>query len=139
MQSPPWPRPRRDALARSRRSLQSAATGGSGRNAGAGRDAEAPLVLYGFLAGRGALSAATADYSKASCWLWNVKCWDGPSHSVTGESLDLRAARSGSCRNRMGRVFQDGAAAAAKRSGRSQICSGCFVSARWFLRAFDFL
>lgn len=47
------------------------------------------MVLYGFLAGRGALSAAREDYSKASCWLWNVKCWDGRSRSVTGESLDL--------------------------------------------------
>lgn len=62
---------------------------GAAPECGAGHDAEAPMVLYGFLAGRGALSAAREDYSKASCWLWNVKCWDGRSRSVTGESLDL--------------------------------------------------
>lgn len=39
-------------------------------------DAEALMVLYGFIAGWGALSAARVDYFKASCWLWNVKCLD---------------------------------------------------------------
>lgn len=75
---------------------------GAAQECGAGHDAEALMVLYGFLAGRGALSAARVDYSKASCWLWNVKCWDGPSRSVTGETLDLCTARSGSC----GRKFR---------------------------------
>lgn len=41
-------------------------------------DAEALMVLYGFIAGWGALSAARVDYFKASCWLWNVKCLDRP-------------------------------------------------------------
>lgn len=83
-----------------------------------GHDAEALMVLYGFIAGRGALSAARVDYFKASCWLWNVKCSDRPSFSVTGESLNLFIARSGSC----GRKFspcqkEKEPAAAPKRYG----------------------
>lgn len=47
-------------------------------------DAEALMVLYGFIAGRGALSAAREDYFKAFCWLWNVKCLDHPHSEFQG-------------------------------------------------------
>lgn len=47
-------------------------------------DAETLMVLYGFIAGREALSAAREDYSKAFCWLWNVKCLDHPHPELQG-------------------------------------------------------
>merc|ERR1712083_283929 len=39
---------------------------------------------YGFIAGRGALSAARKDYFKALCWLWNVKCLNHPHSNFQG-------------------------------------------------------
>lgn len=45
-------------------------------------DAETLMLLYGFIAGGGALSAAREDYVKAFCWLWNIKCLE-----CTGECV----------------------------------------------------
>lgn len=42
------------------------------------------MLLYGFIAGRGALSAGREDYFKAFCWLWNVKCLDSPNFAFYG-------------------------------------------------------
>lgn len=48
-------------------------------------DVETLMLLYGFIAGRGALSAARKDYFKALCWLWNVKCSNHPHSNFQGE------------------------------------------------------
>lgn len=42
------------------------------------------MVFYGFIAGRGVLSAAREDYFRAFCWLWNVKCLDPPHSELRG-------------------------------------------------------
>lgn len=42
------------------------------------------MLLYGFIVGRGALSAEREDYSEAFCWLWNVKCLDRPRSEFQG-------------------------------------------------------
>lgn len=49
-------------------------------------DAETLMLLYGFIAARGALSAAKEDYFKALCWLWNVKCSNHTHSNFQGES-----------------------------------------------------
>lgn len=47
-------------------------------------DAGTLMVFYGFIAGRGVLSAARVDYYRAFCWLWNVKCLDPPHCELRG-------------------------------------------------------